>query len=131
MIIDSSALVAILNGEPEGAEFARIMDSGPPLKMSAATYVETAAVIDRLRDPVQSRRLDEMIREAAIAIEPLTEAQAYIARQAFRDFGKGSGHPANLNFGDCCSYALARGMNQPLLFKGNDFSRTDIKSARP
>jgi ribonuclease VapC len=98
--------------------------------MSAATFVETAAVIDRLRDPVQSRRLDALIREAEIGIEPLTEAQAVIARQAFRDFGKGSGHPAKLNFGDCFFYALAKSLNQPLLFKGGDFSQTDVKSAR-
>lgn len=131
MIIDSSAIIAVLTHEPEGVEFARIMEFGRPLKMSAATYVETAAVIDRLRDPVQSRRLDELIREAEIGIEPLTEAQALIARQAFRDFGKDSGHPAKLNFGDCFSYALARAVNEPLLFKGKDFSQTDIKSARP
>jgi ribonuclease VapC len=130
VIIDSSALMAVLNNEPEGAEFARIMDSGHSLKISAATYVEIAVIVDRLRDPVLSRKLDELIRDAEIGIEPLTEAQAYIARQAFRDFGKGSGHPAKLNFGDCFAYALAKSHNQPLLFKGDDFPHTDIKSAR-
>lgn len=130
MIIDSSALMALLNDEPEGSEFARIMDSGHPLKISAATYVEIAVIVDRLRDPVQSRRLDELIREAEIGIEPLTEAQALIARQAFRDFGKGSGHPAKLNFGDCFAYALAKSHHEPLLFKGDDFPHTDIKAAR-
>jgi ribonuclease VapC len=92
-------------------------------------YVEAGAVIDGSRDPVASRRLDEMFREAQIIIEPVTEAQAQLARQAYRDFGKGSGHPAKLNFGDCFAYALAKTKNEPMLFKGDDFSRTDIVAA--
>ena len=84
-------------------------------------------MIDGSKDPVASRRFDELIEAAQIAIEPVTEAQARIARQAYRDFGKTSGHPAKLNFGDCFSYALAKAKGEPLLFKGDDFSRTDVK----
>ena len=94
------------------------------------SYVEAGAVIDGGKDPVASRRFDELIEEAQIAIEPVSEAQARIARQAYRDFGKTRGHPAKLNFGDCFSYALAKSKGEPLLFKGRDFSWTDVKSAR-
>jgi ribonuclease VapC len=87
-------------------------------------------VIDGSKDPIASRRFDELIEAAQIAIEPVTEAQARVARQAYRDFGKTSGHPAKLNFGDCFSYAPAKSKGEPLLFKGQGFSRTDVKSAR-
>ncbi len=130
MILDTSALIVILRYEAEAPEFARIMERAAQLRMSAVSYVETGAVIDGSKDPVASRRLDELIEEAQIAIEPVTEAQARVARQAYRDFGKTSGHPAKLNFGDCFSYALAKARGEPLLFKGGDFSRTDVKSAR-
>jgi ribonuclease VapC len=86
-------------------------------------------VIDASRSPIASRRLDDLIRAAGITIEPVTEVQARLARDAYRDFGRGSGHPARLNFGDCFSYALARDTGDPLLFKGDDFSRTDIQPA--
>jgi ribonuclease VapC len=127
VILDTSALIAILRLEPEAAEFAAIIERAPHRRMSAVSYVEAGAVIDGSRDPVASRRLDELIEEAEIAIEPVTEAQARIARQAYRDFGKPSGHPARLNFGDCFAYALAKSKAEPLLFKGQDFSRTDVK----
>lgn len=130
MILDTSALIAILRLEAEASEFAQIIERTSKRGISAVTYVETGAVIDASKDPIASRRFDELIREAKIAIEPVTEAQAQIARQAYRDFGKMSGHPAKLNFGDCFSYALARSENEPLLFKGRDFSRTDVKPAR-
>ena len=87
--------------------------------------------MDSLRDPIVSRRFDDLIQRGRIAVEPVTEGQARIARQAYRDFGKGSGHPAQLNFGDCFAYALARQTGQPLLYKGDDFSRTDLEAARP
>ena len=92
-------------------------------------YVETAAVIDGTRDPVASRYLDELLREAEVQIEPVTEVQARIARQAYRDFGKSSGHPAKLNFGDCFAYALAIDKQEALLFKGEAFDFTDVRSA--
>jgi ribonuclease VapC len=134
MILDTSALIAILRFEAEAPEFARIIESAVESaaqpRMSAVSYVEAGAVIDGSKDPIASRRFDELIEAAQIAIEPVTEAQARIARQAYRDFGKTSGHPAKLNFGDCFSYALAKSKGEPLLFKGKDFSRTDVKSAR-
>jgi ribonuclease VapC len=94
-------------------------------------YAEAAAVIDGSRDPIASRRFDELLREAQVAIEPVTEAQARIARLAYSDFGKGSGHPAKLDFGDCFAYALAQARREPLLFKGEDFSHTDVTHALP
>lgn len=87
-------------------------------------------MIDGSKDPVASRRFYEFIEVAQISIEAVTETQAQIARQAYRDFGKTSGHPARLNFGACFSYALAKSKGEPLLFKGQGFSRTDVKSAR-
>ena len=99
--------------------------------MSAVNFVESAVVIDASRDPIATRRFDDFIREANISIEPVTEIQAQIARAAYRDFGKGSGHPAKLNFGDCFAYALAKESGEPLLFKGGDFAHTDIVAALP
>ena len=134
MILDTSALIAILRFEAEAPEFARLIEnaaeSATQPRISAVSYVEAGAVIDGSKDPIASRRFDELIEEAQIAIEPVTEAQARIARQAYRDFGKTSGHPAKLNFGDCFSYALAKSTGEPLLFKGQDFTQTDVKSAR-
>jgi len=130
VILDTSALIAILRFEAEAPEFARIIERAAEPGISAVSYVEAGAVIDGSRDPIASRRFDELIEEAQIVIEPVSEAQARIARQAYRDFGKTSGHPAKLNFGDCFSYALAKSKGEPLLFKGQDFSRTDVKSAR-
>jgi len=129
MIVDTSALIAILRDERDTMAYARAIANAAIRRISAATYVETAAVIDASRDPIASRRFDDLLREARFAIEPVTEAQARIAREAYRDFGRGSAHPARLNFGDCFAYALAKAMNEPLLFKGDDFTRTDITSA--
>jgi ribonuclease VapC len=131
MIIDSSALLAILRAEPEASACAQAIERSPDRRLSAANYLEAAIVIDGSRDPIASRRLDELLREASIVIEPVTAEQAAIAREAYRDFGKGRGHPAQLNFGDCFAYALAKAAGQPLLFKGNDFSHTDITPAWP
>jgi len=97
--------------------------------MSAANYLEAAVVIDGSRDPIASRRFDELMKEAQISIEPFTAEQARIAREAYRDFGEGSGHAASLNFGDCFAYALAKSTDEPLLFKGDDFTHTDISCA--
>jgi len=130
MIIDTSALIAILRDEPDAKECALAIEKSNSRRLSAANFVETALVIDGSRDPIASRRFDDLIKEAQIIIEPVTEAQARIAREAYRDFGKGSGHPAKLNFGDCFAYALAKSFGEPLLFKGDDFSRTDVILAR-
>ena len=126
MIIDSSALIAILRDEPEAMICAKAIEAASRCRISAANFVESAIVIDGSRDPVASRRFDDLIKEAGLVVEPVTEAQARIAREAYRDFGRGSGHPARLNFGDCFAYALARATGEPLLFKGDDFSHTDI-----
>lgn len=129
MIIDTSVVIAILRDEPEALSFARAIEAAPVRRISAANFVEAAAVIDGSRDAVASRRLDELFREARLVIEPVTVAQARIAREAYRDFGKASRHPAKLNFGDCFAYALAKDSGEPLLFKGRDFACTDIMSA--
>lgn len=131
MILDASAIIAILRDEPEAKAHAIAIESADKRRLSAANFVEAAIVIDGSRDPIASRRFDELLNEAAIVIEPVTETQARIAREAFRDFGKGSGHPARLNFGDCFAYALARTAGEPLLFKGDDFSHTDVTPALP
>lgn len=129
MIVDSSALLAILRAEPEALSCAQAIENAASRRMSAANFLETAIVIDGSRDPVASRRFDDLLREAGFLVEPVTEEQAKIAREAYRDFGKGSGHPAQLNFGDCFAYALAKVTGEPLLFKGNDFRHTDIAAA--
>jgi ribonuclease VapC len=129
MIIDASALIAILRDEPEARTFAKAIASTNIRRVSAVNYVEAAAVIDASRNPVASRRFDDLFRGAELIIETVTEAQARIAREAYRDFGKGSGHPAGLNFGDCFAYALAKTTGEPILFKGDDFTRTDLSPA--
>lgn len=129
MIVDSSAIVAILRAEPDAARYAAALEAAPARQISAANWLEAAIVISDPADPVTARRFDEFVRDAALRIEPVTAGQARIARNAYRDFGKGSGHPAQLNFGDCFAYALASETAQPLLFKGEDFSHTDLEPA--
>jgi ribonuclease VapC len=131
VIIDTSALIAILRAESDAADFAEAIEAATSRRMSAANYLEAAVVMDSARDPIVSRRFDELCAAADIRIEPVTEAQARTAREAYRDFGKGSGHPAGLNFGDCFAYALAKDAGEPLLFKGKDFVHTDLASALP
>jgi ribonuclease VapC len=129
MIIDASAIVAIIKQEPEAAQFSRAIEAATPCRMSTASFVEAAIVIDSQGDPTVSRRYDEALRDANVELAPVDETQARIAREAYRDFGKGSGHPARLNFGDCFAYALAKASGEPLLFKGDDFSHTDVTPA--
>ena len=129
MIVDTSAIIAILRDEPGADRYAHTLARARGPKMSAATYLETAIVVDLIRDPVLSRRLDELLVVLDATVEPVTRHHAEIARQAYRDFGKGSGHPAGLNFGDCFSYALARASGEPLLFRGTDFGHTDVAPA--
>jgi ribonuclease VapC len=128
VILDSSAVVAILRAEPEAPEFVRAIEANPSRHISAVSYVETAIVIDSGKDAIASRRFDDFFRVSGIAIQAVTPKQAEIARLAYRDFGKGR-HKAGLNFGDCFAYALAKEMDEPLLFKGNDFARTDVDVA--
>ena len=120
-------MIAILRDEPEAGACARAIEADR--RISAANFLEAAIVIDGSRDPVASRRLDDLLKEAGIVVEPVTAAQAGIARDAYRDFGRGSGHPARLNFGDCFAYALARATGEKLLFKGDDFVHPDIRAA--
>lgn len=129
MIVDTSALVAILHDEPEATACIRAIYAAAQCRVSAASYLEAGIIVDRARSPVSSRRLDDLLREMHVLIEPVTEEQARIARAAYRDYGRGSGHRARLNFGDCFAYALARSTGEPLLFKGSDFVHTDITPA--
>jgi ribonuclease VapC len=122
-------MVAILRDESDALMFAESIERAAVVRISAANFLETAIVIDANRSPISSRRVDDFVIESRLRIEPVTETQARIARQAYRDFGRGSGQPAGLNFGDCFAYALAKATGEPLLYKGNDFSRTDVASA--
>jgi ribonuclease VapC len=126
VIVDASALIAILRDAPEATACAQAIEEASRRRISAVNFVEAAIVVDGSRDPVASRCFDDLIRESGLEIEPVTEGQARIAREAYRDFGRGSGHPARLNFGDCFAYALARISGEPLLFKGEDFTHTDL-----
>jgi ribonuclease VapC len=129
MIVDSSAIISILKHEDGWQEFAGKLDSAARCAISAATYLELSIVVERWKNPALSRRLDEIIEEFEIETLPFTFEQAQIARQAYRDYGKGSGHPAKLNFGDCFSYALARDKRELILYKGDDFGHTNLRSA--
>jgi len=128
MIIDTSALLAVLLLEPEAERFAAAIESAGVVRISAASYVEAAIYVDRNGDPVRRAMLDTFLGEFSIRTEPVTVEQALLARQAFVLFGKGR-HKAGLNFGDCFSYALARAYREPLLFKGGDFVHTDLEAA--
>ena len=129
MIVETSALIAIVREEPEENAFIHALEAADVRRMSAANYLEAAIVIDGTRSPIATRGFDDFITRANITIEPVTAEQAVIARAAYRDFGKGSGNPAKLNFGDCFAYALAKASDEPLLFKGDEFSYTDVKPA--
>ena len=128
MIVDSSAILAIMFAESDAAKFAKAISEAESCKISAATFVEVAVVVEAQTKDRGSRQLDTFLRRAGFVIEPVTEEQAHLARQAYSDFGKGR-HSAGLNFGDCFSYALAKASGEALLFKGGDFSKTDIISA--
>ncbi len=128
MILDSSAVVAILRAEPEASAMAETITLAGACGISAVSYLEAAIVIDSGRDPIASRRFDDFFRESEIVVEPVTLRQAKIAREAYRDFGEGR-HRAGLNFGDCFAYALAKEKGETLLFKGDDFRHTDIEPA--
>jgi len=129
MIIDTSAIVAILRAEPEAEAFARAIAEARSRRVSVVNFVEAAAVIDGSRDPIATRQFDELFREAHLVVESVTATQALVAGEAYREFGKGSGHPAGLNLGDCFAYALAKELGEPILFKGDDFKRIDLSGA--
>jgi ribonuclease VapC len=127
MVVDSSALIAILEREPDRAVFVQALSSSSTNLLSAATLVETGMVAERRKGPVGRGELDLLIQKSGLVIVPFDEAQAEIARIAWRTYGK-TRHPAALNLGDCFSYALARHRGDTLLYKGNDFRLTDIPS---
>ncbi len=128
MIVDTSALIAILRNEPDADRYVDAL-ARSQTAISAGTYLEASIVVDANGDPVLSRRFDDLIDVAEVVVEPFTSEQCAIARACYNDFGKGSGHPAKLNFGDCFAYALARTRGEPLLYKGGDFGHTDIAGA--
>lgn len=125
MVIDTSAIVAILGMEPESARLAQAIESDTNRLMSAATVVEAGLVIESRYGAAGGREFEILIAKTGLSIEAVTAEQADVAREAWRRFGKGR-HSAGLNFGDCFSYALARITGEPLLFKGNDFAHTDV-----
>lgn len=128
MILDSSAVLAILFREPDFEAYEAAIASAPYRRISAANFVEVSIVVESRGGHAVVQQWDALVREAGIAVESVTEEQALIARQAFSDYGKGR-HPAALNFGDCFAYALAKSIGEPLLFKGQDFRQTDILPA--
>lgn len=128
MILDTSAMVAILYREPEAADFAQLIHDAGACRMSVASYVELSMVVESQLGPEGMRQAEAFFRRAGVVVEPVTVEHGELARQAFLDFGKGR-HKAGLNYGDCFSYALAKATGEPLLFKGNDFGQTDIGAA--
>jgi ribonuclease VapC len=128
MIVDTSAVLAILFNESDAERYARAISEADSRRMSAANFVEAAVVVEAQTRDSGSRQFDAFFRRAGIVIEPVTEEQAHAARQSYTDFGKGR-HVAGLNFGDCFAYALAKVTGEPLLFKGGDFTKTDVKAA--
>ena len=128
MVIDTSAIVAILANEPEGPRFVQMIAADEVRLLSAVSRVECICVIEGRKRAAGRAALELFLREAAIEIAPVTADQAEIACEVFRRFGRGR-HPAGLNIGDTFAYALARATGEPLLFKGDDFARTDIVSA--
>lgn len=130
MIVDSSALIAILREEPGRERLRdRMVYTTSKVRLGSANYVEASIVVDAWRDTALSRKLDDLIEEFQIDIIPFTAEHARMARDAYRDYGKGSGHPAKLNFGDAMAYAVARSEREPLLFVGDDFTHTDVEAA--
>ena len=128
MVIDPSALVAILQDEPERRAFNELIEAATHRCLSTASFVELSIVIESRRGAEGIRDLDLFLATAGIELVAFDTAQARLAREGFRRFGKGR-HPAGLNLGDCFSYALARSLNEPLLFKGDDFPLTDVTAA--
>lgn len=126
MIVDSSVFVAVLMAEPDADELSDVLETRS-FAVSAATLTESMIVLRGKGGEEKVRALDDLLREAAGLIVPLDEGQARLASDAYRRYGRGSGHPARLNYGDCFSYALAITRDEPLLFKGDDFIHTDVR----
>ncbi|MCB1056308.1 MAG: type II toxin-antitoxin system VapC family toxin [Acidobacteria bacterium] len=129
MVVDTSAVVAILQDEPERRAFHAALETAVTLSMSVASFVEASMVVGSRFGEPGLRALDLWIAEAGVELVPVDHEQALEARRAFLRFGRGR-HPAGLNYGDCFAYALARTRDEALLFKGDDFSRTDVRRVR-
>ena len=128
MILDTSAVAAIFLEEPEAVRFAQLISSAERCLISVGTFLELSMVLERRIGPLGLQQCEMLFRRTGTVIEPFTVEQAYLARQAFHEFGKGR-HPAGLNFGDCFAYALSKATREPLLFKGNDSRKTDVTAA--
>ncbi|MFT4135629.1 type II toxin-antitoxin system VapC family toxin [Microbacterium sp.] len=131
MIVDTSAVMAVLEREPEGDAVAEALAVSPATRISAVTLVELTAVVQRYGRVEVHRKVDRLLQTWGVETVPFDSEQSRIARQAYRDYGRGSGHPAQLNLGDCFSYALATVTGDPLLYVGQDFAATDIPPALP
>jgi ribonuclease VapC len=128
MVVDTSALVAILFDESDAKRLAESIVRSEVKLLSAASYLETCVVVDNKRGAEATLDVDDLVDRTGVSIEPFTQSQAVVARRAYQLYGKGH-HPAGLNFGDCFAYALAKTTGEPLLFKGDDFARTDATPA--
>jgi len=126
MVLDTSAVVAVLQNEPERRKFNEAIEASESRSLSTASFVECSMILESRYGTDGVRDLDLFIAKAQVSLVPVDEEQANLARRAFQKFGKGR-HPAGLNFGDCFSYALSRALDLPLLFKGNDFDQTDVE----
>jgi ribonuclease VapC len=129
VILDTSVLVAILTGEDDGARLVEALLGADRVRISAGTLLEVSIVLDSRRSPDLRRRLDDLLRLVGTEVVPFDTEQYVIARAAYQDFGRGSGHAAQLNFGDCFAYALSRVRGEAVLYKGNDFDAAGIRSA--
>jgi ribonuclease VapC len=128
VVVDSSVLIAILLAEPEAEDYAKRLIDTDDIYISAVSIVESSMVIEYKKGEQGANQYDELLKIIAPTIVAFDSEQAKLARAAWRQYGKGR-HPAKLNFGDCCSYAVAKYLNKPLLFKGDDFSKTDLVQA--
>ena len=126
MVLDTSAVVAVLQNETERRKFNEAIEASESRSLSTASFVECSMILESRYGTDGVRDLDLFIAKAQVSLVPVDEEQANLARRAFQKFGKGR-HPAGLNFGDCFSYALSRALDLPLLFKGNDFDQTDVE----
>lgn len=126
MVIDTSAVLAWLKDEPERERVVAALEAHAVRRMSAVSLLEAQIVVRGREHPALLGKLLRFLEEIEVVVTPFDEAQARLAAVAFQCFGKGQGHPAQLNMGDCAAYALAKALNEPLLFVGNDFSKTDV-----
>jgi ribonuclease VapC len=128
VIVDSSVLIAVHEGEPDARRWLDLMVEATSCKISAGTLLETCIVLDARQPLRTSRRLDRLLADLRLVVVSVDLEQVRVARAAYRDYGRGSGHPAQLNLGDCFAYALTATTGEPLLYKGDDFSHTDVRS---